>query len=489
MNSNKRRVVREINKISIRISKLKNQISPLPIRTNRNENKKRLSKKLHDEVVMPIESWTLHGLPNVVRSKYRSMKIIWAIIFLASVGISIYFVYNTIKEYLQFNVTTLVRSIDVDELEYPVITFCNSNQISNQNGLDYLLSILNQTGLIDVDLDGFTNYIESTQYNHFNDIQQNLGSVLFYPIPIEQRENYTATIDETFIGGSLNEQNITVDDFNWIFSEYLGNCYQLNTDSKLKVNTYQENILKLYFNFTLPPFVSKYGKKNAIDVFVSDKKTNPYNIFFDTAINIQTGLDTGFKLRKSVYNKQKKPYSDCDFIEDDDGNFEYPSSSFDRKYYDQINQAGYVYSQSLCISFCQIDKIGRNCTFRANSINVPNNMDNFCPNRNLNFIDNYALIEAMLYNYYFNQKIDRECAKHCPLECKTVKYDVYPAYSKIIINELNTTSDNLLNFYLVYNSISYLNYEESPSISVYNLVSNIGGAIGLLLGIFGSYLK
>ncbi len=28
----------------------------------------------------------------------------------------------------------------------------------------------------------------------------------------------------------------------------------------------------------------------------------------------------------------------------------------------------------------------------------------------------------------------------------------------------------------------YMNYDESPSISAYNLISNIGGAIGLLLG-------
>ena len=36
--------------------------------------------------------------------------------------------------------------------------------------------------------------------------------------------------------------------------------------------------------------------------------------------------------------------------------------------------------------------------------------------------------------------------------------------------------------YLYFDSVSYLNYEESPSISVYNLISNIGGLIGLLLG-------
>ncbi len=101
--NNKRRIIKEISKISLRISKLKSQLNPLTIKTNRNnENKKRLSKKLYKEVVMPIESWSLHGLPNVFRTKYFPLKIVWTIIFLASVGISIYFLYNTIKEYLKY---------------------------------------------------------------------------------------------------------------------------------------------------------------------------------------------------------------------------------------------------------------------------------------------------------------------------------------------------------------------------------------------------
>ena len=42
------------------------------------------------------------------------------------------------------------------------------------------------------------------------------------------------------------------------------------------------------------------------------------------------------------------------------------------------------------------------------------------------------------------------------------------------------TNSLILN--IAFDSLSYLNYEESPSISVYNLISNIGGVIGLLLG-------
>ena len=38
----------------------------------------------------------------------------------------------------------------------------------------------------------------------------------------------------------------------------------------------------------------------------------------------------------------------------------------------------------------------------------------------------------------------------------------------------------LLNIH--FDSLSYLNYDEYPTVGVYNLVSNIGGIIGLLLG-------
>ena len=178
-----------------------------------------------------------------------------------------------------------------------------------------------------------------------------------------------------------------------------------------------------------------------------------------------------------MFNKQKKPYSDCDFIEDDNGNIEYPST-FDRKYYDQIKSAGYEYSQSMCISFCQLDKIGNNCTLRASSINAPNNMDNFCPDKRLNFLNSKKLLMDLAYSYYYNEDFDAECAKYCPLECKKENYDV-----SLTKNDYYSSNYwNYIDLYINYNSLSYLNYEESPSISVYNLVSNIGGAIGLLLG-------
>ena len=151
---------------------------------------------------------------------------------------------------------------------------------------------------------------------------------------------------------------------------------------------------------------------------------------------------------------------------------------FDRKYYDQIKSAGYEYSQSMCISFCQVDRIGSNCTLRVSSIKAHNNMDNFCPHDKLLY-ESWLIddpIEILYKKYFKNENVDKECAKMCPLECNTEQFDLL-----LTRNELRNLSDST-NIILYFDSAGYLNYEESPSISVYNLISNIGGSIGLLLG-------
>jgi hypothetical protein len=88
----------------------------------------------------------------------------------------------------------------------------------------------------------------------------------------------------------------------------------------------------------------------------------------------------------------------------------------------------------------------------------------------------------VLYKDYFeNAKVDQECAKKCPLECNKVKYHVYSR--QVSYTELNGKNDSL-KLRIYYEDLNYLNYEETPTMNDYSLVSNMGGVIGLLLGIF-----
>ena len=494
----KNRLIEDINKIvSKRIKQLQTKLIKKPTKKSNGNNriKRKLSKKIKQEAIEPIESWTLHGLPNVFRSKYIAIKIIWTIIFLAALGGSIYFLYSTIKEYLEYNVSTVVRSIDVEEMDFPIITVCNTNRITNFYGYNYFQNVLNEYNRT---IDEYINYLIKRREDStalYDEILSGIESWIhysdpyfyYYMIQINEREEFF-NIDLTLFSLIFNNEKYKPDDlsFDWIFNPTLGQCFQLNTDSNWKIQPYKENKLELKLNYWDFYIISQLTGKNYnffqesfYYIFVGGKKLNPFkepkNVFkFSSQVK-----EAEIKISKSVFNKQKKPYSNCDFIEDDDGNFEYPSS-FDRKYYEQIKSAGYEYSQSMCISFCQLDKIGSNCTLRVSSIKAPNNMDNFCP-----YLDKYELwntdpIDDLYKKYFKNENVDKECAKMCPLECNTEQFDLL-----LTRNELRNISDyesNYLSVILYFDLAGYLNYEESPSISVYNLISNIGGSIGLLLG-------
>ena len=149
-----------------------------------------------------------------------------------------------IQDYLEYNVYTVIELINADELIYPVITICNANQISTPEGLNLLKQIFNNSGF---------NY-ESINSATINNIKLNkyLTSYLypyelFYQLPIQDRRNLTLPIEKMFVDGSLNDRNITSNDFKWIFNPYYGNCYQLNLDSSLKTESIL-NQIELKFN-------------------------------------------------------------------------------------------------------------------------------------------------------------------------------------------------------------------------------------------------
>ena len=443
------------------------------------DNQHCLITKINERTIKSIESWTTHGLPNIIRSKNIVLKIIWSILFLIGVGLTIYCLIKTVTEYLEYSVTTEVRSINVNEIEFPTITICNSNQVSTEYGLNYYKSVFKK---IDFDIDDQFKQDPTTNW-YLMSIDNIVPAKYFYEIPIIERRNLTLPIEIMFDSAYLDDTLFTAEDFQWIFNPIYGNCYIFNPNGNVKFvksykqneMLYRQNQLNMVFVLKHPEMIDKYGFDKSLFVSFNEVKSNPF-IGFKNLIELPVGSMHKIRLEKSVFNKYPKPYSNCDFVVDDDVNF---PAGFDAKYYNQIKSAGYHYSQSLCISFCKIDLIGKDCTLRISSLNAPNNVNNFCPNKNLTVRDELPFSE-----FFENKQIDEKCEKMCPLECNTIEYQVVstPGFIKTINLQENYSDYIRLSIY--YNSFSYLNYKESPTISIYNLISNIGGVLGLLLGIF-----
>ena len=445
----------------------------------KNKNKSNNFKsKILEKTMDSMETWTTHGLPNIIRSKNIVLKIVWFILFLMSVGLTCYCLFKTVIEYLEFSVTTEVRSINVNEIEFPTITICNSNQVSTEYGLNYYKSVFNKTG---IDIDYLYNLDPTTNW-YLNFIDRIVPARLFYEIPIIERRNLTLPIEEMIDSVVLDDTIFLAEDFQWIFNPIYGNCYIFNPNGNVKFVKsykqneilYRQNQLNMVFVLKHPEMIEKYGYNKSLFISFNEVKSNPF-IGFKNLIELPVGTMNKIRLEKSVFNKYPKPYSNCDFVVDNDANF---PVGFNAKYYNQIKSAGYYYSQSLCISFCKIDLIGDDCTLRISSLNAPNNVNNFCPNKNLSVRDELPFTE-----FFENEQVDQKCEKMCPLECNTIEYQVVSTPGFIKTFNLEEDFSNYIRLSIYYNSFSYINYKESPTISIYSLISNIGGVLGLLLGI------
>ena len=110
-----------------------------------------------------------------------------------------------------------------------------------------------------------------------------------------------------------------------------------------------------------------------------------------------------------------------------------------------------------------------------------------------------------------NGKFEREmCLNECPLECEYVTYitsvstSVYPSSSyadgiikymiQARLNKQNVSlydiRNNMLAINVYYSKLNYKSYQESAKTEMVDLVSNIGGTIGLFLGVsFLSFIE
>lgn len=65
---------------------------------------------------------TLDGFPNIFKSKYITIKLVWFVCFLGSTAFGAYSVYGTIANYLSYQVKTTITQVFENPIEFPTVT-------------------------------------------------------------------------------------------------------------------------------------------------------------------------------------------------------------------------------------------------------------------------------------------------------------------------------------------------------------------------------
>lgn len=155
-----------------------------------------------------------------------------------------------------------------------------------------------------------------------------------------------------------------------------------------------------------------------------------------------------------------------------------------------------TYTQKDCIDLCLKQSVGQECGCKVKSIDT-NDIYKSCL---LNSNETVRNCTFFLYENYLNnkKKFSQKCLDACPLECDSILFKISSNYLgsqtgellKLFQNDLklplNLSDSNTLNDIVImsiyYDDLKYTIIKQIPKTEWFDLVSNIGGTLGLCLG-------
>ena len=209
--------------------------------------------------------------------------------------------------------------------------------------------------------------------------------------------------------------------------------------------------LRLEVKFRKSKLVDELGLSSGLMILIFNSSMN-YSIdrIFE-GIDVSTGLETNIIINRLLINKKEDPYSKC--IGDITNNY-----SNIVKF---ILNNGYAYRQKDCFEDCinnlLIEKFG--CGYLG------------CPGE---ISKNSTMADIATSENSF-----KICESKCPLECNSIQYN--PVFYHGMLDQITKNNSLVLNIF--YDSLSYTTIQEIAKMESTDLISNIGGTLGLFLGI------
>ncbi|CAF0773453.1 unnamed protein product [Brachionus calyciflorus] len=416
------------------------------------DTKKEIKASVEDNILRS----SILGFPQIAFNFGENLilTIFWTICTLAAIGVSAYLVVDSIITYYEYEVITKIRVKYETSIVYPSITICNINFFTTQNANTFLKSIVNE----------------------FDQIDDNF--LLFYPT---QKALLLNTTELKKLGDSLSklvqvisigkkEANLTEKNFKYFFSTIYGNCYTLlpytyedgtEIEPIKAIKPGLENGIAFLYNFSLVPDIFDFRQGGI--VFIHENGSFPT---YGDALTIEKGSYVNLGLRVTKSETLPKPYSSCDPNTGD-------PNEYDSRLFKSTHKSGYKYSQKLCIDLCFHELMLKNCscyfyflTSWTSGRPCLNNSEFDCT--------------VNLYDDFINSNLaDKLCKPQCPLECTSTAFTKTVSFSTS--KTLENSDASYLNLY--YEEFYTTEIDETPTMNIPQLLANIGGNIGLFLGI------
>ena len=225
---------------------------------------------------------------------------------------------------------------------------------------------------------------------------------------------------------------------------------------------------------------------------IHNQSDSPFAL--NSGLNIQPGFDTYIGVKREFTNKLGSPYSNC--LTDLTPPNEYANELFG--YFNELNVT--YYDQTFCFKMCYQDKLIDSCSC----------CDIITPSiRNASYCSNSSELMCMnnFLAFFTTADLNYLCDNACPLKCNVIEYPlslsmaVFPTIN--YVKNQQTTDKNLqlfpqnvsdldllefaskgfLKFTVNYDNLYYTSIDDSPAMSSNDLFGNLGGQLGLFVGL------
>ena len=427
-----------------------------------------------------IKNSTSHGLPQVFnRDKPLIIRLVWLALFVASSVLCFISIIQSIQVFYEYEALIKIEIEKDISVQYPTISFCNLNQYQTSFAIDFVKSIISNENI------SFGNETDSLNKIEFL-TKSNLVNTTN-----EFKNSMSYSIETMIISCLFAALPCSKNDFEWFYSNEYGNCYRYNFDERKKrTQTRSGKFYGLRLELYVGESESIYSLSthSGVHVFI----TNNSNEHLSNGFDVSSGVSTDLSISRLSFNRLAQPFSNC-FLSNNE-NLEF--SEFSKKTLEIYKD----YNKEACVDLCFQNYLEEKCkcfaiNYHSFNLNIPcSTLAKLeCINNNtLEFFDNFNNI--------------KNCEDKCPFKCEQLDFNYLVSFSdypsqvyadsllrqKYIQEKFINKTDNLnyekikssiLSLNIYYSSFDLFKITEVESISLIDLISSIGGTLGLYIGI------
>ena len=451
------------------------------------EKKNQIKKEIKEKFVELSSFSTSHGYPNIFRTKYLSIKILWLFCLSIAIGLCLFLLIRGIKAYLEYGVVTSIEMVEERPALFPTISICDLNKFETNDSADLIKDVYFKEYGINL-TEKIKNYQDVVLF--YEDVYKLASAKAANPSFGDSNRKKLGFNLADILGWCLFNNDYQIcdaDKFEWSYDYTYGNCYKFNSGFNstgksvpLKYTTKPGYTNGLSLFLLIDETDNEYSRFNiqkyqGVVLFIHNNTHNP---IISNGIQVYAGTNVNIGIKKTLTHKYPEPYSDCKDL-----------SSFSSYFYDILTQSNKSYRQRDCFDLLLQRNIINNCSCYDLRYSQ---LYNATPCLNSSQLD----CAEDIYLNFWNMKT-YSYSSECPLECDFVDFDFtysasdYDAYGLYTLlngvkptnDELNSFKNKVVSINVYFSELRYTEITETPSTSLIDLLANIGGTIGLFIGI------